>query len=230
MNIALVLIVEDEPEVAAILASYLGRDNFRALTAADGDVALMHHQMLQPDLGLLDVQLPKRDGISVLAEIRRRGATPVIMATARADDFDKLTVLNMGADNFVVKPFNPLEVVTRVKAVLRRSSGAMTEAAILRVGPVEIDRECMIVQVVNGRQTTLLDLTLTEYRILAHMSRAPRRAFSRAELVDTCMPDSEALERTVDSHVSNLRRKLEHAGAPGFCIVVRGMGYRLSLA
>lgn len=230
LNNALILIVEDEPEIAAILVSYLERDNFRTVTAGDGDVALMHHQTLQPDLVLLDVQLPKRDGISVLAEIRRRGATPVIMATARADDFDKLTALNIGADDFVVKPFNPMEVVARVKAVLRRSSGAMTEAAVLRVGPVEIDRECMIVQVENEGQPTFLDLTLTEYRILEHMSRAPRRAFSRAELVDTCMPDSDALERTVDSHVSNLRRKLEHAGAPGFCIVVRGMGYRLWLA
>jgi two-component system, OmpR family, response regulator AdeR len=225
---ALILIVEDEPEIASILVSYLERDNFRTVTAADGDIALMHHQTLLPDLVLLDVQLPKRDGMSVLAEIRRRGATPVIMATARAEDLDKLTALNIGADDFVVKPFNPMEVVARVKAVLRRSSGAMADASVLRVGPVEIDTVCMIVHVDTEGQATSLDLTLTEYRILEHMSRAPRRAFSRAELVDTCMPDSDALERTVDSHVSNLRRKLEQAGAPGFCVVVRGMGYRLS--
>jgi two-component system, OmpR family, response regulator AdeR len=227
MNNALILVAEDEPEIATILTSYLERDNFRTITASDGETALMHHQMLKPDLVLLDVQMPKRDGFSVLAEIRKRGNTPVIMATARAEDLDKLSALHVGADDYVVKPFNPMEVVARVKAVLRRSLGSMGEAAIMRVGAIEIDTVCYMVDVIQGTANRRLDLTLTEYRILEHIAHAPRRVFSRAELVDACMPESDALERTVDSHVSNLRRKLAEAGATGYCAVVRGVGYRL---
>jgi two-component system, OmpR family, response regulator AdeR len=227
MDNALILVAEDEPEIAAILTSYLERDNFRTVTAADGDTALMHHQMLKPDLVLLDVQMPKRDGFSVLTEIRRKGNTPVIMATARAEDLDKLSALRVGADDYVVKPFNPMEVVARVKAVLRRTHSAQGDQAIIRVGMVEIDTVCYMVDVNQGSANIRLELTLTEYRLLEHMARAPRRVFSRAELVDACMPESEALERTVDSHVSNLRRKLSEAGAAGHCAVVRGVGYRL---
>jgi two-component system, OmpR family, response regulator AdeR len=227
MDNALILVAEDETEIAAILTSYLERENFRTITASDGEITLMHHQMLKPDLVLLDVQMPKRDGFAVLTEIRRRGNTPVIMATARAEDLDKLSALRVGADDYVVKPFNPMEVVARVKAVLRRSSGALGEQSVLRVGVIEIDTVCYMVDVYQGANYTKLDLTLTEYRLLEHMARATRRVFTRAELVDACMPDSDALERTVDSHVSNLRRKLANAGAPGHCAVVRGVGYRL---
>ena len=227
MENALILVVEDEPEITQILVSYLEREGFRIVTAADGETALMHHQLLKPDLLLLDVQLPKRDGFSVLTEVRRRGNTPVIMVTARAEDLDKLSALHVGADDYVVKPFNPMEVVARVKAVLRRANGAMGDPAMIRVGAIDIDTMCYMIQVVGDTGETRLDLTLTEYRILEHMARAPRRVFSRAELVDACMPESDALERTVDSHVSNLRRKLDVAGAPGHCPVVRGVGYRL---
>lgn len=228
MDNALILVAEDEHEIAAILTSYLERDNFRTITASDGETALMHHQVLKPDLILLDVQLPKRDGFSVLAEIRRRGNTPVIMATARSADLDKLSALHVGADDYVVKPFNPMEVVARVKAVLRRTNGGLSEQAILRVGMIEIDTACYMVDVNQSTVNSRLDLTLTEYRLLEHMARAPFRVFSRAELVDACMPESDALERTVDSHICNLRRKLAEAGEPGYCAVVRGVGYRLA--
>lgn len=227
MENALILVAEDEPEIANILVSYLERDGFRTVTATDGEIALMHHHLLKPDLLLLDVQMPKRDGFSVLAEVRRRGNTPVIMATARAEDLDKLSALQIGADDYVVKPFNPMEVVARVKAVLRRANGAMGDPTVIRVGAIVIDTVCYMIHVSGDGSETRLDLTLTEYRILEHMARAPRRVFSRSELVDACMPESEALERTVDSHVSNLRRKLELAGASGHCPVVRGVGYRL---
>jgi two-component system, OmpR family, response regulator AdeR len=230
MENALILVAEDEPDISNILTSYLERDGFRTVTAGDGEVALMHHQMLKPDLILLDVQMPKRDGMAVLAEVRRRGSTPVIMATARAEDLDKLSALHVGADDYVVKPFNPMEVVARVKAVLRRTNGEMADPVVLRVGPVEIDTVCYIVSVIGETETVALDLTLTEYRLLEHMARAPRRVFSRSELVDACLPEGDALERTVDSHISNLRRKLDTAGAPGHCVVVRGIGYRLVTA
>lgn len=227
MDNALIVIAEDALEIATILTSYLERDGFRTIVAADGDTALMHHQMLKPDLMLLDVQMPKRDGFAVLAEIRRRGNTPVIMATARAEDLDKLSALTIGADDYIVKPFNPMEVVARVKAVLRRTNGAMGDPSIIRAGRVMLDSSSYVASVEREDGPVSLDLTLTEYRLLDHMARAPRRVFSRSELVDACMPDSDALERTVDSHVSNLRRKLEGAGADGYCKVVRGVGYRL---
>ncbi len=230
MENALILVAEDEQEIANILTSYLERDGFRAVAAADGDAALMHHRMLTPDLILLDIQMPKLDGMAVLAEVRRRGSTPVIMTTARSDDLDKLTALHIGADDFIVKPFNPMEVIARVKAVLRRTNGAMEKSGVSRVGAIEVDVICHIASVIAENKTSALDLTLTEYRLLEHMAHAPRRAFSRAELVDACLPEGDALERTVDSHISNLRRKLEQAGAPGHCVVVRGMGYRLVAA
>ncbi len=226
MDNALILIAEDDADIAQILTAYLDREGFRTVCAADGDVALMHHRTLRPDLVLLDVQMPKRDGFDVLAEIRRRGSTPVIMATARAEDLDKLSALRIGADDYVVKPFNPLEVVARVKAVLRRTLGAADGDATIRWGAIEIDPIGYAARVIGGAGP--LDLTLTEYRLLAHMARAPMRVFTRADLLDACLPDGDALERTVDSHVSKLRRKLELAGAPGLCAGVRGVGYRLA--
>lgn len=230
MDNALILIAEDDAEIAQILTAYLDRDGYRTIGASDGEIALMHHRSLRPDLVLLDVQMPKRDGFEVLAESRRRGATPVIMATARAEDLDKLSALRLGADDYVIKPFNPLEVVARVKAVLRRANGGASADASIRCGPIEIDPTGYAARVEAGGVSTPLDLTLTEFRLLQHMARSPGRVFSRAELLDACLPDGEALERTVDSHVSKLRRKLEIAGAPGLCEGVRGVGYRLGSA
>ncbi len=228
MENALILVAEDDHDIAQILCAYLDRDGFRTVHASDGDLALMHHRMLRPDLVLLDVNMPKQDGFDVLAEIRRRGATPVIMATARAEDLDKLLALRIGADDYVVKPFNPLEVIARVKAVLRRAHGSDGEAKLLRWGPIEIDGDAYCVRVDTEQGPVVLDLTLTEYRLLAHMARAPARVFSRADLLDACLPAGDALERTVDSHISKLRRKLEAAGAAGLCEGVRGVGYRLA--
>ncbi|MGB5021124.1 response regulator transcription factor, partial [Sphingorhabdus sp.] len=172
MDNALILVAEDEPEIAAILTAYLERDGFRTVCAADGETALMHHQLLRPDLVLLDVQMPKRDGFAVLAEVRHRGNTPVIMATARAEDLDKLSALHVGADDYVVKPFNPMEVVARVKAVLRRTNGAMGGPTVLRVNRIAIDTACYSACVENDDGDARLDLTLTEFRILEHMARA----------------------------------------------------------
>ena len=228
MDNALILIAEDDVDIAQILTAYLDRDGFRTVCAADGEVALMHHRSLRPDLVLLDVQMPRQDGFEVLAEIRRRGSTPVIMATARMEDLDKLSALRLGADDYVVKPFNPLEVVARVKAVLRRTNAAGAGAHQLRWGMLTIDADAYSASLDSGEAPVMLDLTLTEFRLLAHMARNPTRVFSRAELLDACLPEGEALERTVDSHMSKLRRKLEAGGAVGWCGGVRGIGYRLS--
>jgi two-component system response regulator AdeR len=225
---ALILVAEDEPEIAEVIAAYLEREGFRTVRAADGRAALDIHLALKPDLVMLDVHMPRVDGWEVLAELRRRGDTPVIMLTALDQDIDKLQALRIGADDYVVKPFNAVEVAARARAVLRRSGGAA--GALLRVGPIEVDLESHLASVVSGNppDNAVLPLTLTEFRILAHMVRAPKRAFSRSELVDACLPGGEALERTVDTHLSKLRRKLEDAGAHGFVNNVRGVGFRLA--
>lgn len=221
---ALILVAEDEPQIADVLIAYLVREGYRTVHAADGRVALDHHRLLRPDLILLDVKLPKLDGLEVLAEVRRRGTTPVIMVTALAEDLDKLLGLRAGADDYVVKPFNTLEVMARVRSVLRRA-GTAGPAPVLRVGRLDIDLEGHFASIA-GR---VIDLTPTEFRLLAHMARQPRRAFNRAELVDACLPEGEALARTVDSHASNLRRKISEAGGGMMVEAVRGVGYRLEV-
>lgn len=226
---ALVLIAEDEPEIVDILKAYLAREGIRAAWAADGRAALEMHLALKPDLLLLDVQMPRVDGWQVLSEVRARGQTPVIMVTAHDHDIDKLMALRIGADDYVVKPFNPAEVAARVRAVLRRTQRVEQDRLeVLRVGPLEIDLEAFRVAVVAQEASRqVLSLTLTEFRILAHLARAPRRVFSRSELIAACLPEGEVLERTVDSHISKLRRKLEEAAVQGMPVSLRGVGYRL---
>lgn len=223
---ALVLVVEDEAEIAEIMAAYLEREGFRCVRAIDGRTALELHRALKPDIVLLDVGLPRTDGWQVLAELRHRGDTPVIMITALDQDIDKLQALRIGADDYIVKPCNPVEVVARVRAVLRRTWGAGSKG-ILRAGPVRIDIESHVASVVSGEEIIHLNLTLTEYRLLAHMAGAPMRVFARSELVDACLPGGDALDRTVDSHISKLRRKLADAGVEDMPTGVRGVGYRL---
>lgn len=225
----LVLIAEDEPQIARILAGYLERDGYRTAFALDGRQALAQHLALSPDLLLLDVQMPLCDGWEVLAQVRRRGDTPVIMLTARDQDADKLAALRVGADDYIVKPFNPAEVVARVAAVLRRSRGrpAAAPPARLRCGPVEIDQESYAASVLHDGVASPLNLTLTEFRLLAHLARTPRRVCSRLELLEACLPEGNTLERTVDSHVSKLRKKLEEAGVANMPASLRGVGYRL---
>ncbi|QXI26613.1 response regulator [Pseudomonas vanderleydeniana] len=225
---ALVLIAEDEPEIADILAAYLARAGYRTVHALDGRIALDLHQKLKPDLVLLDVRMPNLDGWMVLAELRHRGRTPVIMLTAQDQDMDKLMGLRIGADDYIVKPFNPAEVVARVQAVLRRSIDYAQGAAagLLRVGAFEIDLQAHEVQVRTELDTVGLNLTVTEFRLLAQLAKAPKRVFSRAELLATCLPESDSLERTVDSHISKLRRKIEELGLQGVPESIRGVGYR----
>ncbi|WP_240232558.1 response regulator [Devosia lacusdianchii] len=228
MQNALVLIVEDEMEIAEILQAYLSKEGFRTISAGDGSIGLAHFQRVKPDLVILDVKLPGADGFEILNWIRQRGDTPVIMITALGEDLDKLHALRLGADDYVVKPFNPLEVVARAKAVLRRTMG-QTQEPVLRVGTLVVDPSAYQAYLSLPDGTVMLQLTRTEFRLLEHMARSPRRAFERSELVDACLPEGDALDRTVDSHMSNLRRKLAAAGAPELLTGVRGIGYRLGL-
>lgn len=224
MNNQLILIIEDDIEIVRILQAYFERDGYRTVTATDPLVGLTHHQRLKPDLVVLDVKMPKMDGYETLAAIRSADDTPVIMVTALAEDLDKLQALRLGADDYVVKPFNPLEVVARARAILRRANGGRN-SSVLRLGTLSIDTEALTVHV----GTAILGLTRTEYRLLEHMARSPNRVFERSELIDACLPEGEAMNRTVDSHMSNLRRKLGTAGLPDLITGVRGVGYRLDI-
>lgn len=226
---ALVLIAEDEPEIAEVLSAYLHRAGIRTMHVVDGQKALNAHSVHKPDLVLLDVQMPLIDGWRVLSEIRHRGDTPVIMLTAQDQDIDKLTGLRIGADDYVVKPFNVAEVVARVQAVLRRTANRepKDDRKILRVHWLELDLESYTAFVAIGRSRSQLDLTLTEFKLLVQMARTPQKVFTRFELLESCMPEAETLERTIDSHVSKLRRKLEDLGVEGMPVSVRGVGYKL---
>lgn len=224
----LVLIAEDDAEIAGILEAYFVREGFRTVHARDGQVALDLHRSLKPDIVLADITMPRLDGFELLAEIQRRGRTPVIMITALDEDADRLQGLRIGADDYIVKPFNPIEVVARAKAVLRRA-GLAQAGAVIRVGRLTIDLDSYQVKIEKESGPVTVPLTLTEFRLLAHLARTPNKVFSRAELVDACLPGSDALDRTIDSHLSKLRKKLEQAGGEGLLISIRGVGYRLGV-
>ena len=221
---ALILIVEDEPQLAEILEAYARQEGYRTERAGDGVSALSVYRAASPDLILLDVMLPGKSGLEVLKTVRADGGTPVILVTARAEETDQIVGLELGADDYVVKPFRPREVMARVKAVLRRVTAALADAEKpLRVGPLEVDPRAVIARV-NGQALTL---TPAEFRLLSHLAESPGRAFSREELLSAALPDSEALERVVDAHLAGVRRKLDLAGAAGLLRTVRGVGYRL---
>lgn len=219
----LILIVEDEEAIAQMLETYLRHENFRTERAADGLQALALFRASQPDLVLLDILLPKLDGWELLKTIRQKSRTPVIMTTALADEVDRLVGLGLGADDYIVKPYSFREVVARVKAVLRRARPELAETSLLKVGRLTIDMD----RVIAHLDSVALTLTATEFRLLAFLARAPGRVFSRAELITGALPESDMLERSVDTHLKNLRRKLNDLNAADLLQTVRGMGYKL---
>jgi len=224
---ALILVVEDDADIALILSRYIEREGMRSHISRDGLDAVRDFRTCSPDLVLLDVRLPHKDGFEVMGALRSQGSTPVIFVTAQSADIDKLKGLGLGADDYVTKPFNPEEVVARVKAVLRRSC-APQGSNVLRHGLIEIQVESHLAHVGSGEQAQPLELTPIEFQLLLCMLRHPERVFTRLELIESSLPDSDALERTVDSHVSNLRRKLQAAGAGAYLQSVRGVGYKVS--
>ncbi|WP_175926634.1 response regulator [Burkholderia cepacia] len=222
----LILIAEDDPEIAEILDAYLAHDRFRTYRVSHGQAVLDVLPMLKPDLILLDVRMPQKDGWEVLLEVRRRSDTPIVILTALDREIDRLQGLRFGADDYITKPFNPAEVVSRIRAILRRFETAKS-GRVIKVGKLEIDTQSYLTTIRTDTGGTSVSLTLTEFRLLAHLASSPNRVFTRSELVSACLPDGDALERTVDSHISRLRKKLECAGAPGMPDVMRGVGYRL---
>ncbi|MBU9997132.1 response regulator [Klebsiella michiganensis] len=222
-----VLIIEDDADAAGVLEAYLRRKNYDVAVTVDGLAGLDMAQRWKPDLILLDVMLPGLNGTEVLASLRRKSDVPVIMVTAMGDMPDRIGALRYGADDYVVKPYHPGEVVARVQAVLRRSRKAETQEDILRWQGLEVDVAAIVAAVSNpGESVHVLDLTPTEFSLLATLMRAPVRPFSRQYLLERCLPESEALERVVDTHIYNLRKKLEGAGVSGVLVNVRGVGYR----
>lgn len=223
-----VLVIEDDADAANVLEAYLTREGYSVSVAGDGLAGMNTVLTWKPDLILLDVMLPGMNGTEILAAVRRRGNTPVIMITAMGEPYDKIGALRYGADDYVVKPYNPGEVMARVQAVLRRSQVNQSPVEdVLRWGPLEVDVTNMVAQVkASGDGALRLDLTLTEFSILKTLMRASTRPLSRQYLLEECLPESDALERVVDTHVYNLRKKLEAAGIDNLILNVRGIGYR----
>jgi DNA-binding response OmpR family regulator len=221
-----ILVVDDEPQIVRLVRSYLEADGFRVVTASDGQEALYVTRHEKPDLVVLDVLMPRMDGLEFTRRARRERNVPIVMLTARAEETDRIVGLELGADDYVTKPFSPREVVARVRAVLRRAQPEPELPPVLRVGSLTLDRTTHTVTVSEQP----VDLTPTEFSILETLMTTPGRVFSRAELLEAAQGIAfEAYERTVDAHVKNLRRKLEPDSAhPRYILTVRGVGYRLN--
>jgi DNA-binding response OmpR family regulator len=223
---ATVLVVEDEIEIARIVRDYLRNAGFEVIVVGDGGSAVASVRSAKPDLLVLDLGLPGRDGLDVAREIRRWSDTPIVMLTARGDETDRIVGLEIGADDYVVKPFSPKELVARVRAVLRRTRTAARGDEVVRAGDVEIDTAKMRVSV-GGTQ---VDLTPTEFQLLATLAREPGRVFTRSQLLDAVHGVAiESYERAIDAHVKNIRRKIEpEPGSPRYVVTVHGVGYRFA--
>ncbi len=224
-----ILVVDDNPTIVEVLAAYLREDGFEVVTASDGPQALAVAASEKPDLALLDIMLPGIDGIELTRRFQRDRNLPVILVTARTDEIDRLIGLEVGADDYVSKPFSPREVVARVKAVLRREERYAFAGSldVLRIGGLEVDGGGRTVSV-NG---TPVPLTRTEFDILATLAAHPGRVYSRMQLMEAAQGVAfEGYERTMDAHVKNLRRKLgDDPKDPTYVHTVFGVGYKLEV-
>jgi two-component system, OmpR family, alkaline phosphatase synthesis response regulator PhoP len=221
-----VLVVEDEIEIARVVRDYLDNAGFEVIVVGDGGSAIASVRSAKPDLLVLDLGLPGRDGLDVAREIRRWSNTPIVMLTARGDETDRVVGLELGADDYVVKPFSSKELVARIRAVLRRTRAAERGAEILRATDVEVDTGKMRVTV-GGRA---VELTPTEFQLLSTLVAEPGRVFTRGQLLDAVHGVAiESYERAIDAHVKNIRRKIEpEPGSPRYLLTVHGVGYRFA--
>jgi two-component system alkaline phosphatase synthesis response regulator PhoP len=222
-----ILIVDDEAKIAQLARDYLERAGYKVVTAGDGVSGLASFHAEKPDLIVLDLGLPGRDGLDVTRLVRRESNVPIIMLTARGEESDKLVGLELGADDYMVKPFSPKELVARVRAVLRRAEGGAGEVRdVLRVADLTLDIPRMRLTV--GART--VELTATEFHLLAALARQPGRILTRAQLLDALHGVAfESYERAIDAHIKNLRRKIEaDPHQPRYLLTVYGVGYRLA--
>ncbi len=220
-----ILVVDDEPEIVMICRDYLQAAGYAVVSAENGPNALRAARQHKPDLIVLDLMLPEIDGLDVCRTLRRESDTPIIMLTARVEESDKLIGLELGADDYITKPFSPRELVARVRVVLRRvQGGGATTADVLRVGNLSLDRSRYKATVPSGELT----LTPTEFEILSLLASQPGRIFSRAQLLTAVHGVAfDSFERAIDSHIRNLRRKLKSAEPDTpYIITVHGVGYK----
>ncbi|HEU0165853.1 MAG TPA: response regulator transcription factor [Thermomicrobiales bacterium] len=221
-----ILTVEDESALVRLIRDYLVHEGFRAIAAQDARTALQRVQDDKPDLVILDLGLPDRNGFDVLREIRRTSDTPIIILTARGEETDRVVGLELGADDYMVKPFSPKELVARIRAIMRRVDQRPTTSETLTAGDLVIDIPRM--RITRGGQD--IDLTATEFQIVAAMVREPGRVFTRGYLLDAIHGVIiESYERAIDAHIKNIRRKLEPDPAhPRYIVTVHGVGYRFT--
>lgn len=221
-----ILVVDDEPRIVQLTRDYLERAGFSVLTASDGKGAISAARAERPDLVLLDLGLPTMDGLDVTRTLRRDTNVPIIMLTARGEETDKLVGLEIGADDYITKPFSPKEVVARVRAVLRRYENAAAGVETIRVADLTLDVPRMRATVANRA----VELTSTEFHLLAALAREPGRVFTRAQLLDAVRGIAiESYERAIDAHVKNIRRKIEpNPPEPRYILSVYGVGYKFA--
>ncbi len=222
----LILVVDDEPKIAKLARDYLERNGFRVATAVDGRTALAIARAEQPALVVLDLNLPGMDGLDVCRALRRESDVPIIMLTARVEETDRLIGLELGADDYITKPFSPRELVARVRAVLRRVKGGVHQPGLIRTGNLEIDLDGY--RVLQAGEP--LHLTRLEFNLLAFLAQHPGQAFSRERLLEQLHGYShDGFDRSIDAHVKNLRRKIEPDLAnPTYILTVYGIGYRFN--
>jgi two-component system alkaline phosphatase synthesis response regulator PhoP len=228
---SVILVVDDQPKIAHLVRDYLQAAGFQVLTAYDGQTALAQFRHEHPDLVVLDLNMPgggdrPMDGLDVTRAIRRESNTPIIMLTARVEEMDRIIGLELGADDYVTKPFSPRELVARVRAVLRRTSASETPTAPIHAGDLTIDADKRLVY----HDNRALDLTGTEFDLLLVLASNPGRVFSRMELLDRVQGVAyEGYERTIDVHIKNLRKKIEPTPRqPRYILTVYGAGYRFA--
>jgi two-component system alkaline phosphatase synthesis response regulator PhoP len=221
-----ILVVDDEPRIAEICRDYLERAGFTVVTAANGADALTLARTKQPDLVVLDLGLPKMDGLDVTRALRKQSSVPIIMLTARVDESDKLVGLELGADDYLTKPFSPRELVARVRAVFRRMDIGPGRGDVIRAADVMLDVPRMQARV--GARS--IELTSTEFELLATLMRQPGRVFTRGQLLDVLRGEQvESFDRAIDAHIKNLRRKLEpQPRTPRYVLTVYGVGYKFA--
>lgn len=222
-----ILIVEDDKHIASLVDMYLKREGFNTVIAPDGQQALISARQSPPSLVILDLMLPVIDGWEVCRELRRSSDVPILMLTARDDEIDRVSGLTLGADDYVVKPFSPRELVARVKAILRRARPrSRSQQTQLRQGALLLDAERHHVTLAGRR----LSLTPSEYTLLLAMMRRPGKVFSRQELLDHLYPDGDVVvDRVIDVHIGKLRHKIEpNPNAPIYVLTVRGVGYQFA--
>jgi DNA-binding response OmpR family regulator len=221
-----VMVVDDEPKIVELARDYLEHAGFAVVVAHDGHAALAAARTEKPDLVVLDLGLPELDGLDVARTLRAESNVPIVMLTGRSEESDKLVGLEIGADDYVTKPFSPKELVARVRAVLRRTERPRSDAEVLRVGQIKLDIPRMRTTVADRA----IELTPTEFQLVATMAREPGRVFTRAQLLDAVHGVAfESYERAIDAHVKNIRHKLEpNPARPRYLVTVYGVGYRFA--